>query len=41
MVDGGKPTTVGLRGLDAANTIAEAGADNQLSAEVVRAVYGV
>lgn len=41
MVDGGKPTTLGLRGLDAANTIAEAGADNQLTAEVVRAVYGV
>ena len=41
MVERGKPTTVGLRGLDAANTIAQAGADNQLSAEVVRAVYGV
>lgn len=41
MVENGKPTTVGLRGLDAATTIAEAGADNQLSPEVVRAVYGL
>src|SRR3546814_19582081 len=41
MVEGGKPTTVGLRGLDAVRTIEEAGADNQLSDEVVRAVYGL
>lgn len=41
MVEGGKPTPVGLRGLDAVRTIEEAGADNQLSAAVVRAVYGI
>ncbi len=40
MVDEGKPTALGLRGLDAVRTIAEAGADNQLSADVVRAIYG-
>lgn len=40
MVDGGKPTAIGLRGLDAVRTIAEAGADNQLSDDVVRAIYG-
>lgn len=41
MVDGGKPTPVGLRGLDAVKTIEEAGADNQLSDAVVQAVYGL
>jgi hypothetical protein len=41
MVEGGRPTPVGLRGLDAVRTIEEAGADNQLSDAVVRAVYGV
>ena len=41
MVEGGRPTPVGLRGLDAVKTIKEAGADNQLSAAVVRAVYGL
>lgn len=41
MVDGGRPTPVGLRGLDAVRTIEEAGADNQLSEAVVRAVYGI
>lgn len=41
MVEGGKPTPVGLRGLDAVRTIEEAGADNQLSDAVVRAVYGL
>lgn len=40
MVEGGRPTTIGLRGLDAARTIAEIGADNQLADDVVRAVYG-
>ena len=41
MVEGGKATPVGLRGLDAVRTIEEAGADNQLSDAVVRAVYGL
>jgi hypothetical protein len=40
MVENGFPTTLGLRGLDAATTIAEIGADNQLADDVVRAVYG-
>lgn len=40
MVEDGFPTAVGLRGLDAARTIAEASADNQLSHVVVRAIYG-
>lgn len=40
MVSRGRPTQIGLRGLDAVRTIMEAGADNQLQAEVVRAVYG-
>ena len=40
MVERGYPTPVGLRGLDAVRTILEAGADNQLSGDVVRAVYG-
>jgi hypothetical protein len=41
MVANGKPTPVGLRGLDAVRTIEEAGADNQLSDAVIRAVYGL
>jgi uncharacterized protein (TIGR02118 family) len=41
MVEGGKPTPVGLRGLDAVRTIEEAGAENQLSDAVVRAIYGI
>ena len=41
MVANGKPTPVGLRGLDAVRTIKEAGADNQLSDAVVQAVYGL
>lgn len=41
MVEHGKPTPVGLRGLDAVKTIEEAGADNQLSEAVVKAVYGI
>jgi hypothetical protein len=40
MVENGVPTTIGLRGLDAANTIDEIGADNQRADDVVRAVYG-
>jgi hypothetical protein len=41
MVDNGRPTHVGLRGLDAVRTINEANATNQLDDEVVAAVYGV
>jgi hypothetical protein len=40
MVEHGRPTCIGLRGLDAALTIEEIGADNQLADDVVRAVYG-
>lgn len=40
MVEKGRPTPIGLRGLDAVKTIQEAGADNQLSPDVVRAIYG-
>jgi hypothetical protein len=40
MVEDGLPTPVGLRGLSAVETIMEAGADNQLGADVVRAIYG-
>jgi hypothetical protein len=40
MVESGHPTPVGLRGLDAVKTIREAEADNQLSSDVVRAIYG-
>lgn len=40
MVDQGRPTPVGLRGLDAVRTIEEAGAVNQLDAAVVEAIYG-
>jgi hypothetical protein len=41
MVENGFPTAVGLRGLDAARTIMEAGADNQLAYEVVEDIYGL
>ena len=40
MIEHGRPTPIGLRGLDAVRTIEEAGASNQLEEEVVRAVYG-
>jgi EthD domain len=40
MVEGGRPTPLGLRGLDALNTINEAGAANQLERAVEDAVYG-
>jgi hypothetical protein len=40
MVENGAPTTIGLRGFDAARTIEEIGADNQTADDVVRAVYG-
>lgn len=40
MVEQGRATVVGLRGLDAARTIEEAGAVNQLEPEVTRAIYG-
>lgn len=40
MVEGGRPTQVGLRGLDAVRTIHEAGAVNQLDEAVIRAIYG-
>jgi len=40
MVEDGRPTIIGLRGLDAARTIEEVGADNQLADDVVRAIYG-
>lgn len=40
MVDGGRPTELGLRGLDAQLTIAAAGAANQRSDAVLRCVYG-
>lgn len=39
MVEGGRPTAVGLRGLDAVRTIHEAGAINQLEDAVVAAIY--
>jgi hypothetical protein len=41
MVENGRPTPVGLRGLDAVRTIEEAGAVNQLAPEVVRDIYGM
>lgn len=41
MVEHGRPTPVGLRGLDAVRTIMEAGALNQLEADVVEDIYGV
>jgi hypothetical protein len=40
MIERGRPTAVGLRGLDAVRTIEEAGATNQLDPAVVSAVYG-
>jgi hypothetical protein len=40
MVDGGRPTQLGLRGLDAVRTIEEAGAVNQCEPTIVRAIYG-
>ena len=40
MVRDGRPTPVGLRGLDAVRTMEEAGADNQFTREVEQAVFG-
>lgn len=40
MVVQGRPTHLGLRGLDALRTIEAAGAENQKAAEVLRCVYG-
>ncbi len=40
MVEQGRPTLVGLRGLDAVRTIEEAQAANQREPEVLRAIYG-
>lgn len=40
MVEQGRPTLIGLRGLDAVRTIDEAGAVNQCEPEVLRAIYG-
>ncbi|CAM3994930.1 EthD domain-containing protein [Novosphingobium lubricantis] len=40
MVDAGRPTALGLRGLDAVNTINQAGATNQLDRAVEEAIYG-
>ncbi|MGQ0697276.1 MAG: EthD domain-containing protein [Panacagrimonas sp.] len=40
MVAQGRPTHLGLRGLDALRTIEAAGADNQKEAEVLRRLYG-
>jgi EthD domain len=40
MVENGRLTTIGLRGLSAAETIADARAINQLDDQVVRAIYG-
>jgi hypothetical protein len=39
MVEGGRPTSLGLRGLDAVRTIHEAGAVNQLEDAVVATIY--
>jgi hypothetical protein len=36
----GRATPIGLRGYEAVRTIIEAGAENQLSDEVARAIYG-
>lgn len=41
MVENGRATPVGLRGFDAVATIREAAADNQLEAEVERALFGI
>ncbi|ALR19444.1 EthD domain-containing protein [Sphingobium baderi] len=40
MVEHGRPTLIGLRGLDAVRTINEAHAANQREPEVLRAIYG-
>lgn len=40
MVDRGRPTEIGLRGLDAVRTIEAAGAINQRDPAVLRAIYG-
>lgn len=40
MVEEGRPTLLGLRGLDAVRTIDEADAVNQRTPEVLRAIYG-
>lgn len=40
MVKDGRPTPLGLRGLDALRTIEETGASNQLERDVERAIYG-
>lgn len=40
MVENGRPTLIGLRGLDAVRTIDEAGAVNQREQDVLRAIYG-
>ncbi len=40
MVEQGRPTLIGLRGLDAVRTIDEARAANQREPEVLRAIYG-
>lgn len=40
MVLRGRPTHLGLRGLDALRTIESAGADNQKEAEILRRLYG-
>jgi|SRR5690554_3297316 len=41
MVTDGRPTHLGLRGLDVLQTIEAAGADNQLEAGLLRCLYGV
>lgn len=41
MVRGGRPTHLGLRGFSVLNTIAAAGAENQRSAAVLEAIYGI
>lgn len=41
MVENARPTHLGLRGLDALQTIILAGADQQLQSAVVRTLYGV
>lgn len=41
MVDGGFPTHIGLRGLDAVKTIEEAKAENQLERSVVKEIYQI
>jgi hypothetical protein len=40
MVEQGRPTLIGLRGLDAVRTIEEANAVNQCDPAVLRAIYG-